>query len=190
MRFISAFSSGRTGATLAQGLAGFGEVTVLGSPEAIGRLDRDNITFIEEYGSTRDLLERMKRWCLAHPTGAVLHAAAVGDYEATPEQGKMASGRPEWTVTFRPTPKIADQIREWMPDGLLVTFKAAPPETTAQALTDIARRQLLRTQSDWVFANVIGALESGVQIVEARAAESFSDRRHALQMLCERVRQA
>ena len=74
-----------------------------------------------------------------------------------------------------------------MPEGVIVTFKAAAPGTTGAQLTEIARAQLLRTRSDLVFANVIDALNEGVQIVEARAAESFTDRQRALETLVQRV---
>jgi phosphopantothenoylcysteine synthetase/decarboxylase len=129
----------------------------------------------------------MEAWCQAHPYGAVIHAAAVGDYEAEAEEGKVESGRTDWTLNLRPTPKIANEIRGWMPDGFIVTFKAAAPQTRSEALTEIAQAQLERTRSNLVFANVIGALQESVQIVEALAAESFTDRQRALETLVRRV---
>ncbi len=188
MRYISAYSTGKTGVTIAAALQRNGNtVTLLGSAEAVLRGQIAGIQHLAEYGSTRDLMDRMQRWIDAHPLGIVIHAAAVGDYESEAVDGKVESGRSEWVLNLRPTPKIADTLREWMPEGVIVTFKAAPPRTTSAQLTEIARAQLLRTRSDLVFANVIDALNEGVQIVEARAAESFKDRQRALETLVQRV---
>ena len=187
MRYLSAYSSGTTGVTLASALAKEAVVTFFGSPEAALRAEAAGLQQTTVYGSTRDLLARMEGWCRAHPNGAVIHAAAVGDYEADADEGKVESGRPEWSLQLRPTPKIANELRGWMPDGFIVTFKAAAPQTSSQSLAEIARAQLERTRSDLVFANVIGALEQSVQIVEARDAESFTDRQRALETLVRRV---
>jgi phosphopantothenoylcysteine decarboxylase/phosphopantothenate--cysteine ligase len=187
MRYLSAYSSGTTGVSLANALAEETEVTLFGSPEAALRAEAAGLPRIAVYGSTRDLLSRMEAWCQAHPYGAVIHAAAVGDYEAEAEEGKVESGRTDWTLNLRPTPKIANEIRGWMPDGFIVTFKAAAPQTRSEALTEIAQAQLERTRSNLVFANVIGALQESVQIVEALAAESFTDRQRALETLVRRV---
>ena len=188
MRYISAYSTGKTGVTVATALQRNGNtVTLLGSAEAVLRGQMGGVHHIAEYGSTRDLMDRMQRWIDTHPTGIVIHAAAVGDYESEAIDGKIESGRSEWVLNLRPTPKIADALREWMPEGVIVTFKAAAPGTTSAQLTELARAQLLRTGSDLVFANVIGALEDGVQIVEARAVEPFTDRQRALETLVQRV---
>ena len=82
IRFISAFSTGRTGGAIAQALADRGHpVHVLGSAEALLRLTDPALTR-EEYRSTRDLMARMEAWVRANPGGIVVHSAAVGDYEA------------------------------------------------------------------------------------------------------------
>ena len=186
VRFLSAQSTGRTGVYLAERFAEKGMVvTLLGSPEACLRASGD----IEcvEYGSTHDLLEKMKTWVRAHHSGAVIHASAVGDYEMVENRdSKIPSGKGELVLRFKATPKIAPKIREWGLTGPLITFKAAPPEVEIDALIEIARQQRVVTGSDWVFANVLGRLETTIAII-GDTSQVYTDRSSALEGLVERV---
>ena len=155
---------------------------LLGSREAILRAGRTPID-LEEYGSTRDLLARLQARIQAAPSCGVVHSAAVGDYEAVPSAEKIPSGRETLTLNLRPTPKILDAIRGWGLTGPLVSFKAASPETTDEALVAIARAQLRRTRSDRVFANVIGRTNSNVFLVDETEAVRFEARADAIAAL-------
>ncbi|MCO4743834.1 MAG: hypothetical protein KC912_03535 [Proteobacteria bacterium] len=181
MRHVSANSSGRTGVGLARAWAATGcSVHVLGSPEAALRAEGLST---EVFGSTRDLMARMHQWVQRHPEGAVVHAAAVGDYEvADSEGGKIPSGQDEVVIRLQPTPKIADAVRGWGLTGLLVTFKAAGPGTTSEGLVLLASKQAKRTGSNLVFANVLGRLASDVALVgdEVRWFEHRADALEAL----------
>lgn len=185
IRFISAFSTGRTGGAIARGLIDKGHtVHVLGSAEALLRLTDAPVT-TEEYRSTRDLMARMETWVRANPGGIVVHSTAVGDYEADPtEQArKIPSGQDELILRLRRTPKIADAVLGWDPGCALVTFKAAGPETTPDQLVQIARKQLERTGSRWVFANVIGALSSSAALIGPDDHTPYPDRAAAIAAL-------
>jgi len=176
VRYVSAWSSGGTGVAIGMALREAGHrVHLLGSSEALLRApDLSG----EEYGSTRDLLARMERHVRAHPTGAVVHASAVGDYELPEaDPGKIPSGLPVLEIRMVPAPKIADQVRGWGLTGPYVTFKAAPPGTPDDALEAIARRQRARVGCDLVFANVLGRLSTGVMLVgeHTRRFESRTD---------------
>ena len=186
MRFISAHSTGRTGAWLAGALEDTHSVTVLGSPEALAHCPPTVAQ--EAYTSTDDLMTKMRTWVDAHPDGLVIHAAAVGDYAADPIAGKIASGQDAVTLTLRPTPKILDAIRGWSPSVRIVSFKAAPPETDEASLDAIAAAQGLRTDSVAVFANVIGQLESGVLIWTQDTVQRFEQRAEALASLVSLVK--
>ena len=181
MRFISAHSTGRTGAWLAGALEDTHSITVLGSPEALAHCPPTVAQ--EAYTSTDDLMTKMRIWVDAHPDGLVIHAAAVGDYAVDPIAGKIASGQDTLTLTLRPTPKILDAIRGWSPSVRIVSFKAAPPETDEASLEAIAAAQGLRTDSVAVFANVIGQLESGVLIWARDTVQRFEQRAEALASL-------
>ena len=180
IRFLSASSTGRTGAGIARALVRRGiPVHLLGSVEALLRApDLPG----EEYGSTRDLMERMERAVRSSPGAAVVHAAAVGDYEAEPFCGKIPSGSASLTLTLRPAPKIADHLRGWGLVGPYVTFKAAPPGTTLEGLEAIARSQRTRTACDLVFANVLGHLGQDVLLV-GEASRRFALRDEAVAAL-------
>ncbi len=185
MRYIGAYSSGRTGAVLAEQLVERASVHVLGSPEACLRLPEGAKSGV--YTTTRDLMTRMEEWLAEHPGGVVVHASAVGDYESEPEPSKIPSGQNEMVIRLKRAPKIADHIKKWDPSCTLVTFKAAGPNTSAEQLIAICRRQLERTRSDLVFGNVIGSLQTTVVIVDQFGAESFDAREDALQSLCVRL---
>lgn len=190
IRTISASSSGRTGVAAARGLAARGHaVHLLGSPEAALRVGEGEGISTEVYTSTRDLMARMEAWVRANPGGAVIHSAAVGDYEADPAERarKIPSGQDELVLRLRRAPKIADRIVGWDPSCLLVTFKAAGPETTAGELVKIARAQLTRTGSALVFANVIGALGSSVILVGPEKEAAYPERAAAIDALVARV---
>lgn len=182
MRYLSAHSSGRTGAALAAS-AGPG-AHLLGSPEALLRAPG---LAGEAFSSTRDLLVRMRRWCLAHPDGVVVHAAAVGDYEVADAEGKIPSGQAELLLTLRPTPKILDRIRSWSSELAIVSFKAAPPQSSPADLVRIADAQRQRTDSALVFANAIGRLHAGLALVDAGGATHHETRAGALDDLGQRV---
>lgn len=164
MRHVSANSSGRTGVHLARAWEAAGcKVHLLGSPEAVLRGEGLST---EVFGSTRDLMARMEAWVRAHPKGAVVHACAVGDYEAASSaEGKIPSGQEQVVIRLVPTPKIADAVRGWGLTGALVTFKAASPETDSEELIALASKQKKRTGSDCVFANVLGRIGTDVALV-------------------------
>lgn len=186
MRVLTARSSGTTGVAIARALAEIARVHVLGNPEAVLRAPD---LHVEEYGSTRDLMARMEAWIRAHPSAAVIHAAAVGDYERKDAQAsKIPSGAPEITLTLTPTPKIADHVRGWGLTGPFVTFKAASPETTNEQLVAIADRQRIRTGSDLVFANVLGRITSDVALVGPDGPTWFTRRDDALAALIRAIR--
>jgi phosphopantothenoylcysteine synthetase/decarboxylase len=186
VRVLTATASGRTAVGLGRALADRGcDIHLLGSPEAALRAEHAGLP-AEIYGSTRDLMARMARHVRAHPAAALVHSAAVGDYEAPSEARKLPSGAAELVLRLSPTPKIADHVRGWGLAGPYITFKAAGPGTTDEALVDIARAQRDRTGCDLVFANVLGRLERGVWLVGSEARR-FETRQEALAALVDHL---
>jgi phosphopantothenoylcysteine decarboxylase/phosphopantothenate--cysteine ligase len=183
MRFISAHSTGRTGAWLATALSQVAHVTMLGSPLALTHCAPPVVTL--DFTSTQDLMNKMEVWVRANPDGLVIHAAAVGDYavaDLSADQ-KIPSGQEVLSLRLIPTPKILDAIRDWSGTVSLVSFKAASPGTTGSALEAIAANQGKRTGSDRVFANTIGALDSDVLIWSASGCTWHQKREDALEAL-------
>jgi phosphopantothenoylcysteine synthetase/decarboxylase len=186
MRHIAAFSSGRTGVRIAEILRERGaDVHLLGSSEAVLRAER--IPSTETFTSTRDLMARMRNWLREHPKGWVIHSAAVGDYEAVAEKGKIASGQESLTIHLQAAPKIIDHLKAWAPESKLVGFKAAGPETSTEGLVAACRTLGFRCRANWVFGNVLGELEHTATLVDRFGAESFSDREAAFQVLAAHV---
>jgi phosphopantothenoylcysteine decarboxylase/phosphopantothenate--cysteine ligase len=179
VRYLSAWSTGRTGLWLAHRLEG---VHVLASAEAALRAPRD--LSVEEFGSTADLESRMEHWVRGHPDCVVVHAAAVGDYAMpSPGAGKIASGQEELVLRLVPTGKILDRIRAWSAGADVVSFKAAAPGTTMEALAAIAVAQRERSGSAYVFANAVDSLERDVLIAGPGGVERFQDRERGLEAL-------
>ncbi len=185
IRYISAHSSGRTGVGIAEQLSAQQPVTLLGSAEACLRARGAYTT--AEFTSTRDLMAQMQRWAEANPDGVIVHAAAVGDYEADAGAAKIPSGQDTLLLRLTPTPKIIDRIQSWAPDGRLVSFKAASPETSDADLLTIAQRQRQRTHSDLVFANVIGRLRRGVLLLGEDGPRWHDRRQDAIHALIKTI---
>ena len=190
VRLLTANATGRTGVAIATRLRDQGhEVHVLGSPEAVLRAEATGIS-AEEYGSTTDLMRRMEEWVRTHPNAAVIHSAAVGDYQlpaaTDPSQTKIPSGQDRLQLELVRAPKIADHLRGWGLSGFYVTFKAASPTTSDAELREIAAAQRARTGCDLVFANVLGRIEHGIWLV-GEPSTHFETRGAAISGLVERV---
>ena len=191
MRYISARSTGSTGVWLARALSARGVVVhLLGSAETLMRAGPDDAASREEFGSTRDLMARMDRLLHAFPGVAVVHSAAVGDYEAEPRADKIRSGQETLTLTLRPTPKILDQIKAWSPESFLVSFKAAGPGTTPEGLRALCEGQRQRTSSDMGLGNVLGSIGATTAICDSSGFTPFDDRDAALATIISRVADA
>ena len=182
MRSITANSSGKTGVGIGKILMDSQfECTLLGSNLALLQPGCPDQTI--EFTSTRDLLSKMKFWLLANPTGIVVHAAAVGDFEVSETvSGKISSGQ-ELTLNLKPTPKIVNHIKDWAPNSKLISFKAAAPDTTPEALEQLAKNQCQRTHSDLVFANVLGQIETDVLLHSSSGTTWYPKRKDGLNAL-------
>jgi len=187
MRYISANATGRTGALLASHLVTHTEVTALCSPLAATHMPAEVRT--EEFGSTIDLMGKMKTWIEANPKCVVIHSAAVGDYEVRDPStdSKISSGQGCITIQLEPTPKILDCIQDWSSEAKVTSFKAAPPATSQRQLEVVATKQLLRTNSDLVFANIIGSIHQQVMLVRREETEEYPTRKEAIDALILRL---
>ena len=188
MRSITAHSSGKTGVYIAQRLESAGrQCTLMGSNTAL--LQPNCPAERVEFTSTRDLLDKMETWTLQYPTGIIIHAAAVGDFEVrNSNSGKIASGS-TFTLELYPTPKIVDAIKTWSSEIRLVSFKAAAPNTPLEEVEQIAQKQCLRTQSDIVFANILGKLHENVLVLSTTQSKWFFKRTDGIESLIQTILQ-
>jgi phosphopantothenoylcysteine synthetase/decarboxylase len=161
VRFISNVSSGRTGAAICEALAARGfhvtQVAGIDSAQASGVARRESFT---DHASLDTALRRLAR---DSACAAIIHAAAVGDFEVADPQpdGKIASGG-ELSVKLRPTHKIIDRIMGYAgnPELILVGFKLThEPDASAQARA--ARELLKRSRARYVVQNDVSTLADG-----------------------------
>ncbi len=161
VRFISNFSSGRTGAKICEALVarGFDVTQVAGadSVQAAGVARREAFT---DHASLDTALRRLAR---DSACAAVIHTAAVGDFSVADAQPdvKIASGS-ELSVKLQPTHKIIDRIMGYAgnPDLILVGFKLThEPDASSQARA--ARELLKRSRARYVVQNDVSTLAEG-----------------------------
>jgi phosphopantothenoylcysteine synthetase/decarboxylase len=165
VRFISNVSSGRTGASICEALAarGFQVTQVHGVDSAVAaRLDRRE-TFTT-HASLDAILRRLLR---DSAYGAVIHAAAVGDFSvAEPVAGAKIESGQEMTVQLQPTHKIIERIRGYAGNHelILVGFKLThDPDAAAQARA--ARELLQRSRAHFVVQNDVSTLDNEAEHV-------------------------
>ena len=123
VRFISNVSSGKTGAILADGLAGFGhDVTLL---RGEGSAKPQQVTDCVKFSSCADLLAKLKQRLGTGAYDAVVMTAAVADYRPdTTQSGKIHSDAEERIVRLVRNPKILPQLKSMSPRPMrVVGFK-------------------------------------------------------------------
>ena len=97
--------------------------------------------------------------------------------------GKITSGQESLSMTLFPTIKILDQIKTWSSESLVVSFKAAAPNTSPTELTNIAQGQRTRSGSDLVFANVLTQTGQNVQLISNTSVTRFTERKDGIDAL-------
>ena len=161
VRFISNFSSGRTGATICEALVARGfhvtQVAGVDSTQAAGVARRETFT---DHASLDTALRRLVRDV---DCAAVVHTAAVGDFSVVDAQTdtKIPSGS-ELSVKLQPTHKIIERIVGYAgnPNLVLVGFKLThEPDAGAQARA--ARDLLKRSRARFVVQNDVSTLAEG-----------------------------
>ena len=168
VRFLSNRSSGRLGCRIAvEALRSGAHVTMIAGPDSVvpqqsdlsekewDRLRTEHIETVE------DLLEVLEAECTgAPPYDAVIHAMAVLDYvPEEPSKAKVSSGREEWTLRLKPTPKVIRKIKEWSPDVSLVGFKLEVGTSDAELLA-AGRDSLRKNRADLVVANDLAQIRN------------------------------
>jgi phosphopantothenoylcysteine decarboxylase / phosphopantothenate---cysteine ligase len=134
VRSIGNFSTGRTGALLADAFAAAGcDVTLLRARRAFAPATSE--VRQEIFSSFADLEATLRRLLAAERYDTIVHAAAVSDYSVAdlvvnghagpaPATGKLDSGR-DIAVRLKPNPKLVDSLRTWSANPRLrvIAFK-------------------------------------------------------------------
>lgn len=169
VRSIGNFSTGRTGALLADAFAAAGcEVTLLRSHRA--QPAADSTVRQEVFTSFADLDTNLRRLLAATSFDAVVHAAAVSDYsvaglvvngreEPARTTGKLDSGR-DVAIRLAPNPKLVDSLRAWSanPKLRVIAFKLTrgADAVAARAAVD---GLFAHSHADFVVHNDLTALD-------------------------------
>ncbi len=123
VRVISNISSGEMGLLLETALIKAGaKVTSLQGPITRPKATTTRATVIP-FIYFEELLSNLKKE-LKKPYHAVIHAAAVADYEVSGGRStKIKSNHKQLAIKLKPTPKIIEGIKKINPDIFLVGFK-------------------------------------------------------------------
>jgi phosphopantothenoylcysteine decarboxylase/phosphopantothenate--cysteine ligase len=191
VRFISNFSSGRTGAAICEALAArdFRVTHLHGIDSALA----EGVTRREAFSDHASLDARLRGLLAGGGCDAVIHAAAVGDFSVTaPVPGtKLESGQ-ELVLRLRPNPKIIDRIRGYAAGRqlTLVGFKLThDPDAARQA--QAACELLARSGANYVVQNDVSTVgdDAGHRFViharEGRAPEACAGRQALAQALAQ-----
>lgn len=180
VRFVSNVSTGRLGATIAETLLAAGEqVTLLAGVGSVRPGPHPRLTIVE-FGSTRDLLDRLLASLAAAGAAQVMiHAAAVADYAPEPVRGKIKSNASELVLRLLPTPKVADAVRRSFPRLKLVLFKLES-RISRDELFARATATRVRVGADAIVANLledVGPADHQAWLLRADgSSEAFADR--------------
>ncbi len=196
VRCITNVFTGRTGARLAWEACARGhQVQLLTShPEIVDELRQETragqaeALHVQAYRTFADLERLMEEQVRGQRHDAIIHGAAVSDYEVAgvfvPEpdtrfdpaanvwrggtegprlrdarQGKVGSRHEELWMRLRPTPKLVDRIRSpWAFRGVLVKFKLEVGVADAELL-DIAERSRRQSAADLMVANTLEGMQ-------------------------------
>lgn len=160
-RFITNLSTGGTGRTLAETLAGRGCELLCLCAAGAARPAGPGIR-VEEFSSFSDLDAALRRALAAETFDAVIHLAAVSDYSPSlieadgkaflpGREAKLDSAPAELRLTLKRNFKILDRIKGYAaaagrPEPLLVAFKltaGAGPEKIAEKVRALAAADLV-----------------------------------------------
>ncbi len=155
VRFVGNIATGSTGAGLAaEAVRRFHTVFLLSGVGSVlpPKWTYDTGLLVSRtFTSTESLIRSAGEIC-ATGIDAVVASAAVADFTPERQAGKLSSKAPEMVVRMVPTPKVIDQIREWVPEATLVAFKLETAVSQAE-LESRAHRTMKRSGADYIVAN-------------------------------------
>jgi phosphopantothenoylcysteine decarboxylase/phosphopantothenate--cysteine ligase len=165
VRFISNVSSGRTGAILADALAGFGHDVALLRGEGSARPQQ--VQDCEKFSSCADLLAKLQTRLGTDTYDAVVMTAAVADYRPdTAQVGKIRSDSAELAIRLVRNPKILPQLKSMSKRPLrVIGFKF-----TVGASLDERRAAVL---AQWASGGVDATVLNDLHEIQTSSAHPF-----------------
>lgn len=161
VRFITNKSTGRLGMMIAEEALGAGaQVTFIYGKGSLTPGPHPALRPVE-IQTVGDLLVATQQELTGKHHDAIIHLMAVLDYEpAEFVPDKTPSGREEWVVRLKPTPKVIARMKEWAPDALLVGFKLED-QVSDEGLIAAAVALAETNQAAFVVTNNLTEIEQG-----------------------------
>ena len=155
VRVISSIFTGQTGYHIAQKFCkqGFSVTLLLGPTRFELKNKPKNTDFkLLRFQYFSELKSLIKKEIAGGSYNALVHTAAVSDYEPSVAfPGKIPSGK-ELIVKFKPLPKIIKEVRNIDKNIFFIQFKLETNKTKKD-LVDIAYKHMLKSNTDLVVAN-------------------------------------
>jgi len=188
VRVISNFASGETGILLAKRLKSLGAgVTLLLGPSGSCSLNK-RIKLVR-FCFLKELKSRLERELKNHSYDAVIHTAAVSDYQPLKTfKSKIKSGQKRLVLNLEPTPKIINYLKKFAPDLLTVGFKFEPEAPRGRIIKE-ARTLMQAARLDLVVANTARQNRYRAYIVTPlKVYGSFSSKQSLVRALTDLIR--
>jgi len=167
VRVISNFATGETGILLAEKFNKSGaKVTLILGP--VGNCSLNKRIKLERFCFYQELKSGLQRELKKHRYDAVIHTAAVSDYQMLRTfRHKIRSGIKKLSLELGPTPKIINSIKKIAPYSLAVGFKFEPGASREKIIRE-SKGLLRRAGLDLVVANTITKKSYRAYIVSPR----------------------
>jgi hypothetical protein len=114
----------------------------------------------EAYKTFDEYAERLEKTLVDFKPDITILAAAVSDYGGVAEPGKISSHGENLTINLQKLPKLINLVKTWCPSTYLVGFKLLS-DTTEEALSKAAAKQIIDSGADLVVANDLKDLRAG-----------------------------
>jgi phosphopantothenoylcysteine decarboxylase/phosphopantothenate--cysteine ligase len=161
VRFITNFSTGQTGAELADYFCTQGAEVFYLSGQGAAQ-PRSQVQRID-YGSFSDLDGKLREILASQSLDLVIHAAAVSDYSVKDaEAGKMDSSQEKLNLELQRNFKIVEKLKSYSPSRQprVVAFKLTDT-SDAQSRKEAIEKLSLNPSIDWVVHNDFSGIRSG-----------------------------
>ena len=167
LRVISNIASGQIGKYLSEELSKKDvSVTLLKGPGV--SFDLKKTVKILSFKYLDEFADLLKRELVAKKYDAIIHAAAVADYQPIRKfKGKIKSGIKTFSLDLKPTIKLVDEIKKLSPYSFLVVFKLEM-NVSKKILIKKALMLLRRSRADLVVANTFNSKKYQAYIVSAQ----------------------
>ncbi|MDX2226246.1 MAG: phosphopantothenoylcysteine decarboxylase [Verrucomicrobiae bacterium] len=161
VRRLTNFSTGKLGTGLGNFLADRGYRVICFAGETRTFREPNRAEAVVEFGTGRDLLDRLREWSGKESPRALFHVAALGDFQVADihdaqgrklEGAKIPSREGELVLRLKPAPKVIPHLRGLFPAARIVGWKYELEGDAARALRHAAE-QIAENRTDACVVN-------------------------------------